>query len=217
MKHLSLKDVMATLKVTIKADGYELSSPAGSANYDAWGSRTTVNGVPEYFPLMLQADNHQNIAAETPSNINAMTGMEDYAKESIRDRYQREVDIANSIDNFKHKHAAFSMAKLEGKTVVTFLANRFTVFGESFTPDEARETIEFIRQKRTPDLHKVENGKLFINKALIQPDSIKNAEIGMCIAVNNESEAERLQKIISDTVTERIRKEMKSGGLLHKR
>ncbi|MGQ7806776.1 hypothetical protein ACUN3I_14270 [Hafnia alvei] len=53
MKHLSLKDVMLTMKITVMDNGYQITNPAGTAQYDAWGSRATVNGIPEYFPLSL--------------------------------------------------------------------------------------------------------------------------------------------------------------------
>ena len=53
MKHLSLRDVMASMSITVNGDGFEVTNPAGTAQYDAWGSRTTVNGIPEYFPLQL--------------------------------------------------------------------------------------------------------------------------------------------------------------------
>ncbi|WP_367376591.1 hypothetical protein [Hafnia alvei] len=53
MKHLSLKDVMLTMKVTVMDNGYQITNPAGTAQYDAWGSRMNVNGIPEYFPLSL--------------------------------------------------------------------------------------------------------------------------------------------------------------------
>lgn len=53
MKHLTLRDVMARMSITVNGDGFEVTNPAGTAQYDAWGSRTTVNGIPEYFPLQL--------------------------------------------------------------------------------------------------------------------------------------------------------------------
>lgn len=53
MKHLTLRDVMARMSITVNSDGFEVINPAGTAQYDAWGSRTTVNGIPEYFPLQL--------------------------------------------------------------------------------------------------------------------------------------------------------------------
>lgn len=55
MKHLSLRDVMASMSIINNSDGYEVSNAAGSAQYDAWGLRTTVNGIPEYFPLKISA------------------------------------------------------------------------------------------------------------------------------------------------------------------
>lgn len=46
---------MASMSITNNSDGYEVSNAAGSAQYDAWGLRTTVNGIPEYFPLKISA------------------------------------------------------------------------------------------------------------------------------------------------------------------
>lgn len=53
MKHLSLKDVMARMSIFLTDDGFEINTPAGTALYDHHGSRTTVIGIPEYFPLQL--------------------------------------------------------------------------------------------------------------------------------------------------------------------
>lgn len=51
MKQKSLHDVMGgLLQVTITDNGYEISHAAGVACYDSFGYRTTVNGIPEYFP-----------------------------------------------------------------------------------------------------------------------------------------------------------------------
>ena len=55
MKHLSLRNVMASMSITVNGDGFEVTNPAGTAQYDAWGSRTTVIGIPEYFPLKISA------------------------------------------------------------------------------------------------------------------------------------------------------------------
>lgn len=53
MKQLPLREVMRNLGVTVTDDGYELSNPAGTARYDLHGVRTTVSGIPEYFPITL--------------------------------------------------------------------------------------------------------------------------------------------------------------------
>ncbi|MEM6050514.1 hypothetical protein AAH450_08010 [Erwinia sp. P7711] len=56
--------------------------------------------------------------------------------------------IANSIDDYNKRFADVALLKLEGKTAVTFLDDRFTVIAEKLTPDECREAIDHIRRKR---------------------------------------------------------------------
>lgn len=73
MKHLSLKDVMQNLSVTINADGYEVSNPAGSARYDAWGRRIMVNGIPEYFPASISVEGMRKPEAKKESGLFAGT------------------------------------------------------------------------------------------------------------------------------------------------
>lgn len=60
MKKINLKDAMQGLRVILTDDGYEIRSAAGSACYDAWGVRTTVNGIPEYFPVTISVDNQRS-------------------------------------------------------------------------------------------------------------------------------------------------------------
>ncbi|TBM25085.1 hypothetical protein [Hafnia alvei] len=66
MKHLTLRDVMARMSITVNGDGFEVTNPAGTAQYDAWGSRTTVNGVPEYFPLQLSVSGMASFETTAP-------------------------------------------------------------------------------------------------------------------------------------------------------
>lgn len=63
VKQLPLKDVMRHFAVTINKDGYEISNPAGTAQYDHHGVRTTVNGIPEYFPITLAVKDKSRLAA----------------------------------------------------------------------------------------------------------------------------------------------------------
>lgn len=62
MKQLPLKDVMRHFAVTINKDGYEVTNPAGTAQYDHHGVRTTVNGIPEYFPITLAVKDKSRLA-----------------------------------------------------------------------------------------------------------------------------------------------------------
>ncbi|WP_447880547.1 hypothetical protein [Serratia fonticola] len=74
MKQLQLKDAMQRLTITINESGYEVSNQAGTAQYDACGARTTVNGIPEYFPLSISVkDNSKRESAELPSGTFAGT------------------------------------------------------------------------------------------------------------------------------------------------
>lgn len=66
MKQLSLKDVMFRQRLIILGDGFCIENSAGSANYDKFGKRTTVRGIPEYFPLSLIIDNN---TAATPVSV----------------------------------------------------------------------------------------------------------------------------------------------------
>lgn len=69
MKSLQLKDVMQNLKVTLTDTGYELSNEAGTAQHDAWGVRTTVNGVPEYFPITLSVKDKRESKTESAFTV----------------------------------------------------------------------------------------------------------------------------------------------------
>nr|WP_279078537.1 hypothetical protein [Hafnia alvei] len=75
MKHLTLRDVMARMSITVNGDGFEVTNPAGTAQYDAWGSRTTVNGIPEYFPLQLSVSGGASFETTAPSGGYYSMGM----------------------------------------------------------------------------------------------------------------------------------------------
>lgn len=57
---------MARMSITVNGDGFEVTNPAGTAQYDAWGSRATVNGVPEYFPLQLSVSGMASFETTAP-------------------------------------------------------------------------------------------------------------------------------------------------------
>lgn len=59
MKHLPLKSVMLGLNIIRRGEGYELSNPAGTAWYDAHGVRGKVEGIPEYFPKLINFTDKQ--------------------------------------------------------------------------------------------------------------------------------------------------------------
>lgn len=65
MEQVQLKDVMQHQLISINDDGFSIQNAAGRADYDKFGLRTTVIGVPEYFPMALGIDHR--IATEVIS------------------------------------------------------------------------------------------------------------------------------------------------------
>jgi hypothetical protein len=53
-KHMSLKTAMSSIKVEECPNGYRVFTPAGWAEYDAWGHRTVVSGIPEFLPEFIR-------------------------------------------------------------------------------------------------------------------------------------------------------------------
>ncbi|NLU14784.1 MAG: hypothetical protein GXW94_03445 [Serratia liquefaciens] len=75
MKQLPLRDVMRHFAVTINKDGYEVSNPAGIAQYDHHGVRTTVSGIPEYFPITLSVKGGYVPVVGDQDSIDALLGL----------------------------------------------------------------------------------------------------------------------------------------------
>ncbi|WP_129543848.1 hypothetical protein [Serratia sp. 1D1416] len=75
MKQLPLREVMRNLGITVTKDGYELSSPAGTARYDLHGVRTTVSGIPEYFPITLSVKGGYVPVVGDQDNIDVTPGL----------------------------------------------------------------------------------------------------------------------------------------------
>ena len=75
MKQLPLREVMRNLGLTVTKDGYELSNPAGSARYDLHGVRTTVSGIPEYFPITLAVKGGYVPVVGDQDSIDALLGL----------------------------------------------------------------------------------------------------------------------------------------------
>ncbi|WP_159872882.1 MULTISPECIES: hypothetical protein [unclassified Raoultella] len=63
MKRVTLKEANKSLCIVVKETGYELHSGAGFAEYDAFGCRGKVNGIPEFFPDRIAIDGAANLSS----------------------------------------------------------------------------------------------------------------------------------------------------------
>lgn len=62
MKRITLEEANKSLRIIVKETGYELHSGAGFAEYDAFGYRGKVNGIPEFFPDRIAIDSAANLS-----------------------------------------------------------------------------------------------------------------------------------------------------------
>ncbi|HIF5903141.1 TPA: hypothetical protein ACX3HX_005921, partial [Raoultella ornithinolytica] len=63
MKRVTLKEANKSLRIIVKETGYELHSGAGFAEYDSFGFRGKVNGIPEFFPDRIAIDDAVNLSS----------------------------------------------------------------------------------------------------------------------------------------------------------
>lgn len=91
---------MQRFTITAHENGYEVSNPAGTAQYDAWGARTTVNGIPEYLPSSISVkDGTKPEAARTDGEL-ASGGFPDATKVQAKQFkvYKAEMNISVDVD-----------------------------------------------------------------------------------------------------------------------
>jgi len=109
MKQLPLREVMRNLGLTVTDDGYELSNPAGSARYDLHGVRTTVSGIPEYFPITLSVKGgYVPVVGDQPKteeSIGTMTlgiNVDSAALSGLENQLTRIADLCERIQKTQH-------------------------------------------------------------------------------------------------------------------
>lgn len=72
----TLKEMVGkNLQIDLLADGFKVTNGAGFASYDAQGCRTTVNGIPEYFPETITVSGWDSVQAK-PDEISVKLTMD---------------------------------------------------------------------------------------------------------------------------------------------
>lgn len=143
MKHLSLQDVMASMSITVNGDGFKVTNPAGTAQYDAWGYRMNVNGIPEYFPQFLSVAGQ--IVEQTKDTVAETKSSQTLSIKVELDASELEKKLAE-IDGLIQNSKAFEL--INGKIIikpVTISRDKFTVNNiknATANQDAVREAIE---------------------------------------------------------------------------
>lgn len=66
----TLKEMVGgNLRVDLSEDGFTVTNGAGTAHYDKWGYRTTVNGIPEYFPVTFAVSGWDNLPKKQAAEL----------------------------------------------------------------------------------------------------------------------------------------------------
>jgi len=126
MKQIGLKDVMSNMVISMREDGFIMSSAAGTARYDAYGTRRTVTGIPEYFPVSLHVEDR------TPKGDSSVGG--NISKE-VRQWSEKSEQVADVIDKHLYDFPEIDLSNLDGKRVAIHLGTRYTVISGLVKPD----------------------------------------------------------------------------------
>ncbi|EOL9074499.1 hypothetical protein ACM92Y_001059 [Cronobacter malonaticus] len=148
------------------------------------------------------------------SPVDELDGIADLPLYKITSDYAIQQKIADALDNALARHyEQFGKAEPE-KTSVFILADRWVAIEGSYSPDEIRDAVEYIKRSRlAKEMEKsmkenspfsvVKDGQVFFNEAFIN-DASK-------ITINISAE---MEKAISDAVSEQLKKNLQPGGTI---
>ncbi|CAI0745142.1 MAG: hypothetical protein ACTIOQ_14060 [Serratia grimesii] len=156
MKQLPLRDVMRNLGITVTKDGYELSNPAGTARYDLHGVRTTVSGIPEYFPITLSVkggyvpvvgdqDNIDAIQSKTAESVGTMSlgiNVDTSALTVLENQLMRIAELSERIQKTQYLGEP---AEYIGQSTYTISAGQVFI-GEGQIKDGAIQQADLIKE-----------------------------------------------------------------------
>ncbi|HGE8481953.1 TPA: hypothetical protein ACGD7T_000774 [Serratia marcescens] len=186
MKHLPLREVMRNLGLTVTDDGYELSNPAGTARYDFHGVRTTVSGIPEYFPIMLSVKGgYVPVFDDQGPPAGGFPGAEALAVKPKPEDYPAGISLAINVDSA-------SLTALESQlTRIADLCERIQ------KTQHLGEPAEYVGQSAFT----ISAGQVFIGDASIKEGAINHSDL-----------MKEVTKQAKKTVETVIERELQPGG-----
>lgn len=148
---------------------------------------------------------------------------------------KRQELIANALDEAKQRSSEVFGGFPADKTAVVFLAGRWVAIEGSYTPDEMRDAVEYIKHRRlTKEFGKgladlspfaMKDGQVFIKDAVIPKVQLSRTETdprkGYAINVGIGPEIKtsvklspEMEKAISDVVSAELKKNLQPGGTI---
>jgi len=154
-------------------------------------------------------------------------------RHKISSDMKRQELIANALDEAKQRFSEVFGGFPADKTAVVFLAYRWVAIEGSYTPDEMRDAVEYIKRKRKEKADAkamaesspfaMKDGQVFIKDAAIPKVQLRRTETdsrkGYAITLGIGSEyktsvklSPEMEKAISDAVSAELKKNLKPGG-----
>lgn len=177
------------MSITVNGDGFEVINPAGTAQYDAWGSRTTVIGIPEYFPLQL--------------SVSGMASFETTAPHA--GCYTMNMGVA------KTKPSQTLSIKVEADT--SELEKKLDEINNLIKNSTAFELIEgqvFIKPAT------ISRDKITVNTFSLYAGVDSNVSEIIKNAVANQKDTEQIEKRIQNATREAIEKALRPSGAIYR-
>lgn len=148
------------------------------------------------------------------SPLDELDGIADLPRFKIGSDYAIQQKIADALDTALARHyEQFGKAEPE-KTAVFILSDRWVAIEGSYSPDEMRDAVEYIKRSRlakkmeksikeSAPFSVVKDGQLFINDAFINDASKSTINI-----------SPEMEKAITDAVSAQLKKNLQPGGTI---
>lgn len=209
-------------------DGYKLVA----LMVDEYGIPTSWDSLPVHFTGNF-----------IESHVDELDGIADLPRYKVSSDFAIQQRIADALDTALARHyEQFGNAEPE-KTAVFLLADRWVAIEGSYSPDEMRDAVEYIKRSRlAKEMLKsmkeispfaVKDGQVFIKDAFIGngvalanysvkigvDHGVKNHAAGVGVSVSNASAtkkrlADDMREAITDAVNDALRIALKPGGII---
>jgi len=217
------------LHIVIGDKGYSLSTKSGSASYDLDGTPTLKEGDFDNLPQKLLVTDMRSLPGAV--NVSATPGLWgakvqwDWPKEadnawraSIRAEYENgeEVTLQGRLVNYPD--CTYQVTGVPAGKNISLSVILDNGSGKRSKPVQLSTKSSDDAAQILGDFGIISNGQVFMSEAFFNGNTSYQAmEIGVSVDKRSDEHDDRLTKIISEQIRQRLYKESQPGGLLHKR